>query len=266
MGRYMSSGLFIVCAIQRSGSTMLTRTLNTHPRIRCLDEVFINRFPNRNIGSYQEYIRGSISTRIKHILSTETSVNNYLTQLESKPIHLFVSEGERSLCQRIGFKLMLTDVKRMPMVLDFAKRNGIQLIHLIRENSLDILISMVRNKISRIPHLPKHSNASESYRPDKVVLKTRTLIRNLEKIEASKRMWLELLKGCSYSTVLYEEIIRNRAIELKKLMKTLGVEDTVDLETPLRKIGPSELSRSVDNFDEVVRFLRGSAYARYLHD
>lgn len=245
---------------------MLTRTLNTHPRIRCLDEVFINRFPNRNTGSYQEYIRTSLATRMKHMFLTRDSVGDYLSLLESKPAHLFSHEHERTRCERIGFKLMLTDVRRLPAVLDFAKGREIQLIHLVRKNSLAILISTVRNRLSGMPHLPVDAAESEAYESPRIELKTGKLITALEKIESSKKLWLEILESHPHTTAFYEDIIRDRETELEKLMNVLGVDDSVDLETPLRKIGPVALSDSVCNFDDVTRCLRGSAYEKYLHD
>jgi len=245
---------------------MLTRTLNTHPQVRCLDEVFINRFPNRNTGSYQEYIRRSISARMKHVLFTEQSVKEYLAQLESKPIHLFLDNDDRTQCRRIGFKLMLSDVRRLPMVLKFARANSIQLIHIIRESSLDILISTVRKNISKMPHLPVEAITNEDYKPPKVTLRIKKLIHDIEKIESSKQTWLEIMQDSPYTTTYYEQIVRNREEELEKIMRVLGVDISVTLETPLRKIGPSKLSQSINNYEEVVRCLRGSAYERYLYD
>jgi hypothetical protein len=245
---------------------MFVRTLDTHPQIRCLGEVFTNRFPNRVPDSYQEYIRRSFSSRIKHIFSTEQSILEYLVEIESKPANLFPDDTDRAQCRRVGFKLMLADANRAPKVLEYAKTNGVQLIHLVRKNSLDIVVSIMRNRITKIPHVRTDESAYKNFKPPKVTLNTNKLIEEIDKIELSKCKWLELLRDTSYTTIYYDKIVHNRETEYQQIMRGLGVEDSAALETPLRKIGLPNLFQSINNYEQVVRCLSGSAYEKYLHD
>jgi hypothetical protein len=55
---------FVLAGMQRTGTTMMVRTLNGHEKIVCYGEMFDGRYPNKTPGSYQAWRREMLTRRL----------------------------------------------------------------------------------------------------------------------------------------------------------------------------------------------------------
>ena len=120
---------FVVFTTQRSGSTWLMSVLNAIDGVSAQGELFLprSRSPERRWDSDFSIPR--------YVESKETygsvrpfSVFRFLSAL-------YGGEGA------IGFKLMYSQLRRYPEILAYLVRERIRVVHLVRRNHLDVLIS-----------------------------------------------------------------------------------------------------------------------------
>jgi LPS sulfotransferase NodH len=249
---------FVIVGQQRTGTTMLVRTLNGHNQVRCLGELFIDRYPNQISGSYAAYLRGSPWRRLGGRLMSAGLVKRFLDEISTAPRSLFSSDEKQRNCKAIGFKLMYGQAKQQPAALPWLKANGTAAIHLVRTNVLAVLVSREVNRITQVPHTT-HAIATPA-----VKLEVARLLETLEKIEAINQNWPRLVDTGRYIRVDYEDLVEHRAREIGRILEFLGVESCRSLESTLVKVNQADLRMAIANYDEVAERLKGTVFARCL--
>ena len=237
---------FIVLSTQRSGSSYLCSLLDKHPAIRCVEEIFMPR--NRNEITYRSWRSASFSRRLKDWLNRQQSVDAYLRQL---------CEKHRRF-DAFGFKLMYGQAQRYPEVIDWCRNNDVKVVHLIRRNSLKMVVSR-KVAAKRGVYL--------STRPVEAVtvnLDTRRLVRELRESERLVQRNRELFSALPYLETSYEEIMADRDQQLRRVLTFLGCEVNVQLSSELVKTSPDSLESLIDNYGEVRATLAGSRFEGYL--
>jgi LPS sulfotransferase NodH len=245
---------FIVAGQQRTGTTMLVRTLDQHENICCRGEMFVNRFPNRTRGSYEMYIRQSLQRRASHFLWRKHCTDRYLDEVFSAPRYLFTSESKWRHCQAIGFKMMYSQTRKTPAALKYVKDRKLPVVLLIRRNSLRVLVSREVNKVLEVPH------STESVATTRVKVDAGDLLRSLQKLEDVNLQWEQLVSSNPYLKVFYEDVVNDLPRELNRITDFLGVSRAPGLRPPIVKLNSAAIADIVTNYDEVAKRLQGTAF------
>lgn len=237
---------FIVLSTQRSGSSYLCSLLDKHPDIRCVEEIFMPR--NRNPVTYRTWRNASFGRKLKHLFTRQESIDAYLEEL---------CAGQPKL-DAFGFKLMYGQVARYPEILNWCKRNDVRVVHLIRKNALKMVVSR-QVALKRGVYL--------STRPVEAVtvnLDTRRLIPELQQSDRLVQHNRELFSMLPCIETSYEEVMKDRDEQLRRVQTFLGCHVNLQLSSELVKTSPDSLENLIDNYGEVCEALSGSRFEKYL--
>jgi LPS sulfotransferase NodH len=125
---------FVVIASQRTGSTLLVRSLDTASHIFCAGEIF-HPGPQTLHREFQyPYLRPgrNLLARVTAPLLQKGKVRRHLN-------HFFGTAGQG--VQAVGFKLMVSQADRYPAILDWLRRRRAIAIVLQRQNTFDAALS-----------------------------------------------------------------------------------------------------------------------------
>ncbi|MEJ2116281.1 MAG: hypothetical protein P8X88_09675, partial [Gammaproteobacteria bacterium] len=106
---------------------------------------------------------------MRDIFRKSNSIKYYLDELYSAPRYHFESEEFQIQCEAIGFKLMFNQAKNNPSILRYIKNQNISVVHIVRRNILNILVSRKINSIFDI------ANTKESIITPRVELNVKKL-------------------------------------------------------------------------------------------
>lgn len=239
---------FAIVTTQRSGSTMLGNTLNTHPDVYCYGEPFqkTTRYP----WTFESYARSKRRRGALRKVAPQLLIPRYLEVLQI--------EAPRSVA--IGFKLMYNHRKRHPELIWMLRRRDYRVIHLVREN---VLRSHVSAAIaSRRGVWAAHET------PDAVTisLDTRSLIRDLDRRMANIELHRRLLNRLTTFEVAFERLVADRRATLSAIAEFLGVDAEIELVTTNAPLASGDFSELVENHAEVAATLLGTQYATMMRD
>jgi len=250
---------FIIVGIQRTGTTLVRTTLDSHPEIICLGEVFIassglwvrkergtmDELWQRQDLSYRRYVTGSALGRLGHIAWRERLVKNYLDLLYSQ-------EGAVA----IGFKFMLNHLRGFPSVLPYIRENKVRVIHVVRENVFDTYLSRITMKARGFAH-----STRDVVQQVRVRIPADSLVGELENIEEANEQWARNFRqNVPFLRVSYEDFVTDRAAQMDKVAEFLDVDQGIALQSNLKKLNTGRLSDIVENLEEIRRCLEGTAF------
>jgi hypothetical protein len=188
-----------------------------------------------------------VESTSRHGLIRPFSVFDYLTAL-------YGSDGT------VGFKLMYSQLRRYPEILLYLARKRIRVVHLVRRNHLDVLISFaVKNEIGKAHIL----SAEDRPKDVKVELDTRTLVRDLRKLELKHSVGRAVLRAgrLRHIEVGYEDLVADPT-QFERVRAFLGVPaDEGVPESNILKTRTGRQQQVVRNFDDVRTVLRGTRFA-----
>lgn len=243
---------FVILGTQRTGTTWIRTTLNSHPGILALGEVFLyshGRFPlRRKAGldvedSYRRFIEASVKRRVLHHLARPRVVEEYLDALYSRRGH-----------EAIGFKLMRTHCRQFPSVVPYLLERHIPAIHVVRRNVLKTLISRETARQRKLFHARKGVPVA------KIRIDAAALPGSLESIDADNAAWERIFGDSVYLKLSYESFVENRERELERIYDFLAVPSHPEVESDLVKLNPESLQDILLNYDEVAASLKGTRF------
>lgn len=241
---------FILAGTQRTGTTLLRTTLDSHPDIRSYGEVFLfrkGRGGNLD-GSYRSYLNDRLLSRMsRHYLARKSMIREYLDQL-----------GAGSGARAVGFKLMLGQARAFPAIPEYIRTHDYRIIQVRRRNALKTLLSRMVLMKRRMPH------AREKLKVEKIRIPTRRLIQQLDRI-LEEDCWAEsVFTDLPMINIWYEDFVSNRQEELNRALDFLEVPSHSGMNSDLIKLNPERLSDIIENYDEVVRTLEGTQHAKFV--
>jgi len=258
---------FVLVGTQRSGTTLLRSALDRHPEILCLGEVFyLNKelkkrahesrtsargkdlsagFSSWRKHSYQTYVEQTTLRGIGHWLFRGKLTCKYLE-------HLYSIEGYPA----VGFKMMTNQIRKFPAVLPYIKQHEIRVVHMLRENPFDILLS----RLSLVARGYAHS-ASQAGEAVTLHIPVNTLVDELRSIRDEGYHWKNVFESrAPYLMVTYDRFVQERQSVSRELLSFLNVDITVELESELVKLSTTQVSDVVANYDEVRACLENSEF------
>jgi LPS sulfotransferase NodH len=153
-----------------------------------------------------------------------------------------------------GFKLMYGQARRYPELVDWCKDHQVRVVHLVRRNTLKMIVSREIAK-RRGVYL-----STRSLKPVKVMLKTKGLVLELERLESIVDKYRKAFSSNCCLDVEYEQLISNCDGETNRILDFLGIEPNGSLRSKLVKTSSDSLMELVENYQHVCAALRGSPY------
>lgn len=237
---------FIILTTQRSGSTLLWKYLDQHPQIDAHGEIFLGSL-NR-LDSYKNFKNKSLKNKLISYINKQNSIKNYINEIRDNNASAF------------GFKLMYNQINKH--VLNWVNNNEIKIIHLIRTNTLKMLISRNAAKLRNLYHIDtdnqKGQNISEIY------VDTINIIREIENIECEIHYMKQYFKNKEYIEISYENMCYNFYESIDFVYDFLTIDKKYRYDQPLSKINPDDMKFLIKNYNEVEKVLKNTKYEQYL--
>jgi LPS sulfotransferase NodH len=245
----MATSPFIILSTQRSGSTLLRTSLDSHPDIQCFGEIFLPTY-TRDYSFYQ-FLKDERISGAGALLRRPTLVERHLSNLY-----------ENDATAAVGFKVMYNQVGylpyRFPSVMTYARRHNVRIIHLVRSNPLNTVISR------RFARATKQYHTQEQRSAKPVHIDLQMAVQGINRIEKDKARWRQALAGLPCLEVSYEEFVANKSDVSHQILSFLNVNQDVELDSPLKKVINSSLEHLITNYDDLVAALQQSGLERFL--
>lgn len=233
-GRPLPETRFVLFGRGRSGTTALVSMLNDVPGLRCAGEVLHNYVP----------------FPYRHILGRAAGCT-----------------AEAYGCKVLSYQIK--DVQRPPgrrenFLHTLHHDHGFQVLYLRRENLVRHALSNIRARretFHRKKSDPDGEPTALHVNPDRV-------IGWMQSSQALRRYEETLLTDVPHLSLTYEEHIRHaddHQTTVDLVCDVLGVASG-PVESSYRKVAPSTLRDRVANYEELVRRLDGTPYAKYLDE
>ena len=255
---------FLLVGTQRSGTTLVRTALGSHPEILSLGEVFYLNKALRGQGkhtigkdlsagfsswrelSYQTYMESTMPRQLGHWLFRAGMTRRYLDGLYATPGY-----------KAIGFNLMANQVRKFPAVLPYIIKSGIRVIHLLRENPFDILLSRLSMQARGYAHSASHAGNAVT-----VHVPTGNLVEQLRAIRDEGLQWKNIFESrAPYMLVTYDRVVRDREAVSSELLTFLDVNPGVELKSELVKLNTAPVSDTVVNYEAVRACLQSTEFS-----
>ncbi|HEX7003906.1 MAG TPA: hypothetical protein VF168_06950 [Trueperaceae bacterium] len=222
---------FLIWSQSRCGTTLLTRLLDSHPRVDCEMELLARWVP------WPELYVESQRRRVR---------------AEYFGFKVFVHHLVRD--QRMG---------RPKEFLDRMHDRGYRIIYLKRENLLRHSLSQYLRRATGVTHATSDGVVSRRYAID-----VDLLLRHMRDREEFWCLAEEALSGKPYHYLSYERDLqdgRSHQRTLDGVFSFLGVE-SAPVHTDLRRINDRRLVDLIENYDELAAALRATPYEMWLDE
>ena len=242
---------FIVLTTNRSGSEWVISTLNSLHNVTAHGELFLPRVRVSERRWDSDFARPRfIETKSDGLPFRPFSVFSYLNALYSTP-------------GKVGFKLMYAQLGLYPEILAYLIWHRIRVVHLVRRNHLDVVLSFaVKAKLGRAHLLSGQSEPDEL----RVELETENLIKRLAWLEKKQNGARKLLNWCRlpHMEIAYEDLLHDQD-HFRLIWDFLSIKPTDQFpRSTLVKIRRGGHREVIINYDEVKDRLANSKFAELL--
>ncbi|NJB69189.1 hypothetical protein GGQ74_002886 [Desulfobaculum xiamenense] len=253
---------FVLVSTQRSGSAFVASILDALPGASVGPEVFLG-LGMHSPENFYRYWAGMIRADERCLAPPRFAevIDAYLDG--------FYSRAESA--SAVGFCLKYDQIPLVPGLLDALERRGVKVVHLVRENVLETLVSSVRSR-ERVAHGGRaHGDGPQP--PERVRLRAQGLCDALAGRIREIGEWRETLSRrfeCHELTLERAVCGRSDAGSmnpkpLREVCAFLGIEvGERPPRTTLRSSAARPLAELVDNADEIRAALSGTDYGHLL--
>lgn len=235
---------FVVLGAARTGSTLLVRTLNTVPGVRCHGELL-----SEQVRGYED---GFVPERANP--EQRTARAKALRQARDADPVGFVAEALSGTAAANGFKALYSaflDTRWEAVCSSLLAGGDVRFIHLVRRNGLRRFVSETILRAGGPNHsgmggrsdqrVRVHIDIGEFRRTDRLVAEQTAAVR-------------ERLDGQAVHELSYEELAANTPAAVAGVCAFLGLPVAAsEIRPALSKVGASDLAATVSNFEELLR-------------
>ena len=246
---------FIIFTTQRSGSTVLARTLDKHPEIFCAGELFQ---ASKEIHHPEWHFASSGFNSKNHAVQRLNKIINYPNiRFRSMPhIKKFFAANEKGEKAR-GFKLMFTHIKTAPHLWEYLKQTNTKVIVLVRNNVFKTTLSRFRKAENRVAHtVSVESPFIQFYVPGE------KLIEQMHELEAVNRNLVNFSEGMQRLLIHYEDF--SDWDNLMYNVQTFLNVTPIQMNPVLKKLRAARWQDEVENLSEIEQLLKQNNFTRYL--
>jgi LPS sulfotransferase NodH len=236
---------YVVITSSRTGSTWLIDILNEVPGVASYGELFLGH----------GRLAPAIATRADYPRFCESRPR----QCSWRPISVWAYLDQLfQLHRHVGFKLMYSQLRAFPEVIPYCAFRRIRVLHLIRRNLVDVIISDELAKATGQSHQSGEPGGSPMVYLDPATLVQRLRVRDRS---VNRARWLLRLSTCRCLEVGYEKLTEG-AGEFARIQDFLGIEgELATVRSKLSKRGRQEHSKAIINYGEVRQLLSSTRFA-----
>jgi LPS sulfotransferase NodH len=241
---------FMITCPARTGSTMLTRCLRSHPETCTHGEVFSPEGPTHLDG---------LPADMHHPLDAA------MVRLRDRDpvafLHDVVFEaGDR---KAVGFKFKYEELGLRPwrkVRTAIVKDRAVRIVHLTRENLLERFLSAY--VAVNVTHVFNVARVADQPEPVLLRLSPEACAKDFEVTLRRQERAREMFSGHPILEVTYESLVSRRVETLALVEEFLGIE-VCDLGPKTRKLRTSAMSEVIENYTELERHFAGTPYASF---
>jgi len=242
---------FVVFTTPRTGSTLLVKSLDTHPEIFCAGEIFLLGGTSFHGECSFHFWKLPLPKKMIYVLNFP----NMWMNLKSFLNRFFTSRnGERAR----GFKLMHFQTAYLPGITEYIKKNDVKVILLLRENLLKNTLSDLRARQTGV----YHNSGKSTEKLPKFHIDLELLGKKMAEIERFNRQLEQTTASMDRLKITYEEF-DNWDATMSKVLNFLNVKN-IPLAPVSKKLNPSKLEDMIANYDEMKSWLQQNNYAHFL--
>lgn len=244
----MKSVKFVILTTQRSGSTWIVDVLDKCANTAVYGELFLPTKMKWQAGS-SDFLQFFEHRRGIRPLATI----NYLNAFYRQPGHT-------------GFKLMYSNVRTYPEIVAYLCWRRLPVVHLVRQNVLDTVISSERGKANGQWHKTAVDTAVTTASVTQIELDPATLLQKLHWLQqkiAFNRRWLRICR-LPHLEISYEALMQN-ANAFERITSFLGLpEPATNQSSTFSKIRRASYSDEIINIKEIKETLAGTEFETLL--
>jgi hypothetical protein len=245
---------FLVLTAPRTGSTWLVDLLNSHPQVAAYGELLLPEGSGAIPGGSQDipYFTAFLEARGRP--------RTHAARVRRKLAFLNELYAERDGIAAVGFKLTYRQASLNPGLLPYLSLRRVRVVHLIRTNLLDSVVSFEAARARRVFHVQR----GEPLTSVRVHLDPASLLDRLDQHDFSvtrSRVRLSTLRF-PFIEIFYEELVGSRRDEkLARVLDFLGVRaDVGALDSPFVRVNAAPQAELIENYEEVRGVLAGSRF------
>ncbi len=255
---------FVVLSSQRSGSTWLSDVLNGHPGINAYGELFLPPKTDRPGGAAiattrsadtEAYLKERLHDFPKYLANPPQGPRIPVWGPAAYLNKLYRQQGA------VSFKLMYTQLVMFPSIWIYIAVRRLRVVHLVRRNHLDVVISSAISKATQTPRLIEGEKAT---RAEPVVLEPAGLIRRLRTLRRNIKLARRLLRLLliPHLEVAYEDIAAGPA-RFDAVWQFLSIDDAqYEPRSDLVKLVKGDHADVIRNYSEVKEALATTEFAQ----
>jgi LPS sulfotransferase NodH len=239
---------FVILTSQRSGSTWLVSLLNQLKDTTAYGELFLPRQHVENWDADFAYPRFD-------------EVRGQMAGIRPARVFHYL-DGVYQHHGAVGFKLMYSQLYRYPELLIYFWTHRVRVVHLVRKNALDFVISQtLKRKIQKAHRLADDPPLEDV----QIELDPKTLIHRLQvRQRKSKRGQMILrLSGLRSIEIGYEDLQKNPSV-FQSLCRFLSIETDAMPQSRFQKVHRKTQDQIIKNYSEVKQVLEGTRFLSYL--
>lgn len=249
----MKSNDYIVLTTQRTGSSMFLDVLNGFPGYEGHMELFLDhKRKSPALAGKNDFLRYYEWKNNKYSFRP-FSVWRYLSEFYSRESYL-------------GFKLMYSHLKKYPETVPYIAYKKLKIIHLIRNNYLDIIIS---EKIAELTGKSHTTNSSEDNKQT-IYLQPQIVLDRVKKLHSNTkfiRKLISTLKMNQSIEIYYEDILSDPDKTMDKVKNLIGIDNSTELKQSTLKKRQTKCKKDIiRNYDELTQILSNSEYNYLLNN
>lgn len=246
---------FVVLTKQRSGSTWFIDLLNQYPDARVFSEIFIHQpLSYRNAERAKGIVPPTLFYEFK---KARRGIRPFVTFHYLNLVESWIGEAHK-----IGFKVMYDQLK--PETLLYFIIRQYKIIHLVRENHLDVVLSSKHLENTGVEHLVENYDQVERQR---ILLEPLSLLDKLDLHEKRINKFRKILKLLPLPVleITYENLCQNLEQEMGLVENFLFLESKSIWENNFQKIFKGSWREKISNHQEIEQFLRQTKFHKLLN-
>jgi LPS sulfotransferase NodH len=245
---------FVLVANSRTGSTWVIDLLDSHDHVTAYSELFHgSAYGKPPVGGHRDILMWSSYAASQGSPRTRRDRMRLSFRYLDEEVY-----RERSGKSAAGFKLMYSQAAFEFYVLAYLKVRRVAVIHLIRQNHLDGILSEDAVQTRHVAH----AHSGGEVQPLQLELDPYTLVERLRARADSVRQARELFStmGLPYAEIYYENLLAD-ASRIHEAIQFLGIDAVPEqLESSLQKVNPTDHRQLIANYDEVQGLLKDTEF------
>ncbi len=191
-------------------------------------------------------------------------VDRFPDQFRLKRVWSYLDFLRRDAGSDVAFKLMYNQIKLYPEIFAAVPLQRMPVIHLVRGNHFDTMLSGYRLRKLGVKH------STLPIKEEKVTIPVHEAMKILRKqVRELKlaKVWLKIITN-PVLRIYYEDLIENPSSSIHRICEFIGTSapDNSSSDTAFKKINTKSYRETIGNYDELKFALAKTPFQKYLSE